>query len=214
MSSRMSNTPASTWKEPVQARSRARVAALLDAALALALELGHLDLKMTHVAERASVPIGSLYQFFPTREALIERLFAREMSAIDQQLRSGLKRAKTLEDIAAGLRAALHRQFKTVQNRPGLALIWTLAAGHPAIRAADLENTRLNADALAERLADLCDASDTAPFKDAALIICHTWGSVISLSLNENEQTARRLLESYAHMIEAQLRALAAKKTS
>src|ERR1700733_10419755 len=64
-------------KEPKRARGKLRVAALLDAAAALFAEKGYEATTMTEIAQRSGAAIGSLYQFFPSKEALAEALFNR-----------------------------------------------------------------------------------------------------------------------------------------
>ena len=61
-------------KTPQRERGRARVAALLDAAGAEFAEKGFEAATMTAVAARAGASIGSLYQFFPTKDALAHAL--------------------------------------------------------------------------------------------------------------------------------------------
>jgi AcrR family transcriptional regulator len=68
------STEAQTAKQPKRARGKARVAALLDAAGALFAEKGYEATTMTEIAQRAGAAIGSLYQFFPSKEALAEAL--------------------------------------------------------------------------------------------------------------------------------------------
>ena len=64
-------------REPKRARGRERVAALLDAGAALFAEKGYDGTTMTEIAERAGAAIGSLYQFFPSKQALAVALFDR-----------------------------------------------------------------------------------------------------------------------------------------
>ena len=64
-------------REPKRARGRERVAALLDAGASLFVEKGYDRTTMTEIAERAGAAIGSLYQFFPSKQALAEALFDR-----------------------------------------------------------------------------------------------------------------------------------------
>jgi AcrR family transcriptional regulator len=59
---------------PRRQRGRERVAALLQAASACFVEKGYAGTTMTEVAARAGSAIGSLYQFFPTRELLAQAL--------------------------------------------------------------------------------------------------------------------------------------------
>jgi AcrR family transcriptional regulator len=59
---------------PKRARGKQRVAALLQAAAAVFAEKGYAAATMTEIAARAAAPIGSLYQFFPLKEALADAL--------------------------------------------------------------------------------------------------------------------------------------------
>lgn len=53
-------------RRPAQRRSARRVERMLDACAELLDEAGYDALSTTRIAERASVAIGSVYQFFPT----------------------------------------------------------------------------------------------------------------------------------------------------
>src|SRR5215470_408359 len=55
-------------KLPTQARSRARVEVILKAAGALLGEIGYDGVTTNLIAERAGVPVGSIYQFFETKD--------------------------------------------------------------------------------------------------------------------------------------------------
>lgn len=64
-------------KAPKQKRSREMVARLLDATAQTLAERGLDGTTTNHIAERAGVSIGSLYQYFPDKESLIEALLTR-----------------------------------------------------------------------------------------------------------------------------------------
>jgi len=65
--------------EPVQARSTARLAALLDAAASVVAEIGYERLTTAMVAERAGASIGTVYRYFPDRIAVLQALGARNL---------------------------------------------------------------------------------------------------------------------------------------
>ncbi|TVS14821.1 MAG: TetR/AcrR family transcriptional regulator [Gammaproteobacteria bacterium] len=67
-------------KQPRQQRSRATWDAILDAAAQLFGELGYAATTTNKVAERAGVSIGSLYQYFPDKDALLLALAERHLS--------------------------------------------------------------------------------------------------------------------------------------
>lgn len=65
--------------EPVQARSAARLTALLDAAAHVIHEIGYERLTTAMVAERAGASIGTVYRYFPDRIAVLQSLAARNV---------------------------------------------------------------------------------------------------------------------------------------
>ncbi|MCU1591698.1 MAG: TetR family transcriptional regulator [Frankiales bacterium] len=67
-------------RTPVQERSAARVQRMLDAAAALLDEVGYDATTTSLIASRAGVSVGSLYQFFPDRRAVLQALAQRSFS--------------------------------------------------------------------------------------------------------------------------------------
>lgn len=199
------------WNVPTQERSRARVAAILEAARELAEEAGHLDLGMTDVAKRAGVPVGSVYQYFPTRAAMLGELFRRAMEPIDSSLAAGLAGVERLEDFVAGVEWQLMSSAALVREDPWLAVIFGSQVVDPVLERADFANSRANAEAMAEALVRVSGGAVT--MEDAgptALLICHLWGSVMRMcALLEDQAEADGLLKQYAGMIRGHVRQLA-----
>ncbi|TWB11558.1 TetR family transcriptional regulator [Nitrospirillum amazonense] len=102
-------TPPAGPKKPTRERGRARVAALLAAASAVFAEKGYDAATMTEIAAKAGAPIGSLYQFFPTKAVLADALLAQYAEALMALLATVETRAATLSpaELAADLLAVL-----------------------------------------------------------------------------------------------------------
>ncbi|MER7794044.1 MULTISPECIES: TetR/AcrR family transcriptional regulator [unclassified Streptomyces] len=66
-------------RAPVQRRSAERLGRILDACAELLDETGYDDLSTRAVAERAGVPIGSVYRFFSNKRAMAEALAHRNL---------------------------------------------------------------------------------------------------------------------------------------
>jgi AcrR family transcriptional regulator len=106
-------------KRPRQARSAATVEAVLEAAARI-LERRGLDALSTNAAAlRAGVSIGSLYQYFPSKHALVAELARRQQAALLAGLQAALvPRPRSLADAVDRLVAvATDAQL----DRPGLA---------------------------------------------------------------------------------------------
>ncbi|WP_420992986.1 TetR/AcrR family transcriptional regulator [Cupriavidus sp. 30B13] len=77
MSSEPFTQPGAGANEPKRQRGRIRVAAILEAGAEIFLEKGYEAATMTEIAARSDTAIGSLYRFFPSKEALADTLLLR-----------------------------------------------------------------------------------------------------------------------------------------
>ena len=73
-------------RAPMQRRSVERVQRMLDAAQELVAENGYDALTTTLIAERADVSIGSLYQFFPDKQAVVRAVALRNLERFSERL--------------------------------------------------------------------------------------------------------------------------------
>jgi len=93
------STEAPIAKAPKRARGVQRVAELLDAGAALFALKGYDATTMTEIAQRAGASIGSLYQFFPSKEVLAEALFSRYVERVASLLEELGERAPGLSPL-------------------------------------------------------------------------------------------------------------------
>ena len=104
--------------EPVQARSAARVGALLDAACQTMHEVGYEQLTTAMVAERAGASIGTVYRYFPDRVAVLQAVAARNLERVTQALRADLAK-NAPATVNAALRTALDTLTRFFREEPG-----------------------------------------------------------------------------------------------
>jgi len=94
-------------KQPRQARSRATIEAILQAAAHILGERGWQGLTTNAVAELAGVSIGSLYQYFPNKLALVEAVRQRHFDDVLAVLRAAadarLPRPHRIEALVDGM---------------------------------------------------------------------------------------------------------------
>jgi AcrR family transcriptional regulator len=73
----MSTPPSADARAPQRHRGRLRVAAILEAGAEAFREKGYDAVTMTEIAARSGTTFGSLYRFFPSKEALANTLLAQ-----------------------------------------------------------------------------------------------------------------------------------------
>ncbi len=102
-------TPLSPRKTPIQARSEATVLAIFEATIQVLLQVGFSKLSTTRVSERAGVSIGTLYQYFPDRDALLATVIQHYIEAIGVEVRNACagQQGMPLSDMVNALVGAL-----------------------------------------------------------------------------------------------------------
>jgi AcrR family transcriptional regulator len=129
----MPRTPSLTpRKAPRQARSQRTVEALLEAAAQVLEARGMAGFNTNAVAERAGVGIGSLYQYFPSKEALTLGLMQREGERFHAEAHAALQQA----DGSAALRVLIAAAVAQQLRRPELARLLDVEESRPELRAA------------------------------------------------------------------------------
>lgn len=84
--SKNDKNPAAEVRKPTQQRSRHKVELMLEAAMRLLDSGGHEALTTNAIAATAGVSIGTLYQFFPNKEAILDALAQREVAGLSERL--------------------------------------------------------------------------------------------------------------------------------
>jgi AcrR family transcriptional regulator len=135
-----------------QRRSLDTVEAILEAAAQVFQSRGYAGGSTNHIAERAGVSIGTLYQYYPNKDAIVLELSRRHIAAAEELAWPALARLverapplrQGLEEIVWGM-IALHRQSPRLQQ-----VLFEQAPG--------VEETQALARALSERASALIAA--------------------------------------------------------
>jgi AcrR family transcriptional regulator len=186
-------------KEPKRERGKQRVAALMDAGAELFAEKGYEATTMTEIASRAGAAIGSLYQFFPSKEALAEALFNR----FAERAAAAFAR---VEELAPGCSA---RQLADlfIDHKLGHGTDRDVAIALSNVVAGIVERRKPLGDALRGRIAAILSAGNPTLGPDeaaaAAVIVNQVMKMVPALASTEDERAAaligevRKLLALY-----------------
>lgn len=199
-----------TWrKTPLQSRSRQRVEKILSAALDLLMQQGLASVTTSRVAAAAGVPVGSVYQFFPNRDAILlalhERLEDKEDAAIEHALQSA-QHMTDIGDIARAVLSAFTAMNLQVEERDALS---AALASLPEWQENRRQSTKRIAAAISQHPLFLSLIPDADLRARRADILVTMGMAVIPLMRDQPDETARTaIMEEMVQAISAYLQAM------
>ena len=176
---------------PRRKRGRERVAALLKAGAEVFSEKGYEAATMTEIAARAGASIGSLYQFFPTKELLAKALHEAYLADLSSML-EGLRQEASGQSAAGMADRLFDGLLSFLAERPAFSAL-------AERRDIDKEQKRKTGAAMREQIAGLL-ASTSQPFPEArreamAAVVLQLMKAAVSLS-SEDDADRRRAVQS------------------
>jgi AcrR family transcriptional regulator len=203
------STPAVTTgplrRVPVQGRSVARVQRMLDACAEIVDEVGYEGLTTTLLAERAEVAIGSVYQFFPDKRAIVQALTLRNMEAYLLRL-AGRFELGAFDDWWEGVDAGIDEYIAMHRTVPGFRTLHFGDVVDVHLLDEDRDNNAVIAEQLARLLVDQFGVEDTPRLRFALEIAVEAADALIKLAFRRagdgDEQVldeAKALIREYLH---------------
>lgn len=184
-------------RSPTQRRSRERVEAILAAAHELLVEHGTDALRVNEIASRAGVAIGSVYQYFPDKAAILRELALRFM----ERTRAAI--AVTLEAIdtkAKGLDAAdamVQGYYGIFLDGPDTRDLWAATQSDKELQKLDVEDSRTNGQLLFERLAPLAAPGHLERLRAATFLYAHLAGATVRLAIAVDRAEGDAMVEEF-----------------
>src|SRR5215218_5081008 len=166
---------ASERRVPQQARSRALMQRVLDAGEELLASEGVEALTTTRIAAEADVAVGSLYQYFPDKAAIVDALAARYLEEFEALMGELAERAGregwAADDMVDRLIDAYADRYR---REPGYRALWFGRHLSEELREADRRNKVALAEGVRRILVDSGLVKDVAGVRVAcrAAVLC------------------------------------------
>jgi AcrR family transcriptional regulator len=174
-------------KKPLQARSAVTVDAIVEATIRILRRDGWAACTTTRIATMAGVSVGSLYQYFPNRNAIaVEIVRQRTRTYLDAVMTADLSGAASPEQAIDAAIAAF-----VTEKRKGLDVSLALREALPEVqgRQAIIEEGRRFVPALRAKLAAV--GAGTADTADLAVALAAVEGAVWEM-MAQNEGAMER----------------------
>lgn len=171
-------------RTPSRRRGHERVAALLSAASDCFVEKGFDGTTMTEIAARAEASIGSLYQFFPTKESVAEALITDHAQGLNERMERLV--AQTPGWSTEELAARLVRTFADYRKQhPAFVALVEVAGSLPSMLGRTIRQ-RMR-DYLCQILAIHAPGISAGELRPAAMVVQQLMKAAVAL---ESEQPA------------------------
>ncbi len=177
--------PVPLRRVPVQERSAARVQRMLDACAGLVDEVGYDGLTTTSLAERAGVAIGSVYQFFPDKRAVVAALTARNLDIFLARISDRFASAH-LGHWWEGVDAVIDEYIAMYRLTPGFRALRFGDIVDVHLLSADRDNNAVIVDRLRVLLTDRFGLTGTDRVELALAIAVETGDALIKLAFRRH----------------------------
>lgn len=191
---------ASPRRSPSQQRSRERVERMLAAASALIAEQGSDAMRMGEVAEKAGVSIGSLYQFFPDKRAIVWALAERYTAESQACISAALKDVSDAEGFKSAFSELVDIYYQLFLAEPVIRDVWSGTQADKALRALELADSRANAEFLVAVLKRLRPDADPVELETTAFLVWQMGEAAVRLAISVDREEGDRLVEAYRRM--------------
>ncbi|MBI1260698.1 MAG: TetR family transcriptional regulator [Rhizobiales bacterium] len=201
-------TDTHTRRIPTQARAKERVERILAAATQLISETGSDAVRMSEIAGIAQVPIGSLYQYFPDKPAILRMLAVRQMERVREGLKETFVGIKSRKDALERLDASLAGYYQLFLDEPVVRDIWSGTQSDKLLQSLDIEDSRRNGEILFEAIRHLVSPRHQARFADTAFLMMQLSGAAVRMAIAVERKEGDRLMDEYRRLLRAQIEML------
>ena len=195
-------------RAPTQKRSRERVDAILANAARMIAEAGSDALRMSELAQRTGISIGSLYQYFPDKSAVVYALAERCNEESRGCIAEGLAAVATMDDLGTAFGSLIDTYYAIFLAEPVIRDIWSAVQADGALKAMEVEESRRNGVLLAGRLKALRPDADPARVDAVALLVMHLGEATMRLAVSVDRTEGDALVEAFKRMAVREITAI------
>ena len=201
-------------RKPVQQRSQARVDAILEVALTLLIDKGTEGLVMRDIARRAEVQIGSLYQYFPNKAAVLKGLGHRFIKRFEASLFAVWRRCiEEGRPLSEAVDQTVDAAFSFYLDEPGFPALWAGFQSDPALSQLDRDDTLHNARIFTATMVNRYPSLHRQQVLAIGVLLCEAAGSALRYAVYSVEPMRTDLIESLKQLILLQLETLINRQT-
>ncbi|MDM9626485.1 TetR family transcriptional regulator [Rhizobium sp. S152] len=188
-------------RKPKQERSIQRLDLILTAAAAIIAEKGVSAMRMTELAVAANVPIGSVYQYFPEKAAVVKALFDRHASAIQAKIADAFAAVESLDGVLEAVTATVDWHYDEYRKDAACLGIWMGTETDQDLLKLNIEHGKHVADIFEDTIRRVAPELDVADLQARTYLFSHLIGASIRLAVVSEPRLAGRILDEWKRVV-------------
>ena len=169
------------------------------------IQLGYDELKMSDIARLAGVPIGSVYQYFPNKTAIVSSLLEEKIAQTQADVKQELSRLpegeSVLEYVADMVSRLVDTLYKRYRYDDSVRALWNAARSNPDLQDMVLEDNLANGDAVFQAMHAVLTQIPAEQLRAITNMVCDTIGSALRLAASVDEIQGDIMAEELKVMI-------------
>jgi AcrR family transcriptional regulator len=187
-------------KQPAQIRSKERLERILGAARELIAQKGSDLVKMSEVAALADISIGSLYQYFPDKSALIRTLAEQYNAESRRCIAAALEGVNDLKRLLEAYCSLVDQYFAIVTAEPVMRDIWSGMQADKQLMALQLTESRTCGEMLASAMRRVHPKANRRRMDESAFLIWELGEATVRLAISVPPKEGRALVETFKRL--------------
>ncbi|TGK34867.1 TetR/AcrR family transcriptional regulator [Leptospira gomenensis] len=190
---------------PIQKRAREKREIILNSAKKLILKKGPDKFTLQEIAEDIDSPIGTIYRYYSGKPAILRAIAQIHLDLLRSELKVQLtdlgKSGSEEVRFYRIVRKILNLFEKFYEADPAFQTVWSGSQAYPSLRELDLDDTRKNAEIVADALECFVPRMQRTKLATLCVLLCDSIGSALRMTSMMDEKEKKRILSQLRAMI-------------
>ncbi|GJH21721.1 TetR/AcrR family transcriptional regulator [Caballeronia novacaledonica] len=187
-------------RKPAQQRSRERLDRILEVAQQLIAEKGSEHVKMSEIAELAEISIGSLYQYFPDKRAIVRTLAELYADESRRCVREALDAVQDKAQLLDAFASLVDQYYEIVMDKPVMRDISSALRSDKELMSIEIAESRACGALLAAAIRRVTPRADSKRVSALAFLIWQLGEETMRLAVAHKRSEGAMLVDAYKRM--------------
>ncbi|SAL24555.1 TetR family transcriptional regulator [Caballeronia arvi] len=197
---RMKGATSVARRQPAQQRSRERLDRILEAAQQLIAEKGSEHVKMSEIAELAEISIGSLYQYFPDKRAIVRTLAELYAAESRRCVREALEAVQNKAQLLDAFASLVDQYYEIVLDKPVMRDISSALRSDKELMSIEIAESKACGTLLAAAIRRVTPRADSKRVNALAFLIWQMGEETMRLAVAHKRGEGALLVDAYKQM--------------